>query len=47
MTICMFLMITRKDRRRLLTGGIVKADDVEKGAAMMSQSMGIEFTVDQ
>ncbi len=46
MTICMFLMISRKDRRRLLTGKIVKEGDVEKGASLMSQSMGIDFTLD-
>jgi hypothetical protein len=45
MTICMFMMISRKDRGRLLKGGRVQEDDIEKGASMMGQSLGIEMSV--
>lgn len=43
MIVCMFLMITRKERRRLLNSRFFEEDDVEKGATIMSSKLGIEL----
>jgi hypothetical protein len=44
MIVCMFLMITRKERRRLLNSRFFEEDDVEKGATIMSSKLGIELS---
>ncbi len=43
MIICLFLMISRKDRARLLQNRLFEEDDIEKGAAIMSEKLGIEL----
>lgn len=44
MTVCMFLMISKKDRRRLLSSRYFEEDDVEKGATIMNATLGIELS---
>jgi hypothetical protein len=43
MIICLFLMMSRKERRRLLFNRYFEEDDIEKGAAIMNAKMGIDF----
>ena len=43
MIICLFLMMSRKERRRLLDDRYFEEDDIEKGSAIMNAKMGIDF----
>ncbi len=43
-TVCVFLMISKKDRRRLLSSRYFEEDDVEKGATIMNATLGIELS---
>jgi hypothetical protein len=43
MIICLFLMMSRKERRRLLNNRYFAEDDIEKGSAIMNAKMGIDF----
>ena len=41
MIICLFLMISRKERMWLLTTRDFEEDDIERGAAIMNLRMGL------
>jgi hypothetical protein len=44
MLVCLFLMLSRKERRRLLSQSIFVVDIIEKGSAIMLETLGEQYS---